>query len=162
MENCYDYFNYSISYNYLDCSNKMIVYDSLLNEINDNNIKLSITRRLQPLLLYIEELNNKILKLDISHNILLDEGLYLLAQTLQNNSKLIFLSVAYNEVSSQGIYNFLIKIFTFPNIPYIDIRGNFGSNLRCIKKVLNKLNFYQKIEFQKKIIWKGNNYFTQK
>jgi len=85
--------------------------------------------------------------------------------TLTSNNNLRFLSIAHNQACSEGIYNFLIKLLTFsPMIPYVDIRGNYGSDLTCIKKVLETIKDDSKLieEFKNKIIWYGTEPFKWK
>lgn len=124
------------------------------DESDDNNE----TEELIPLssiINQITELGDTFSKLDISHNRLLNDGLDILLDTLQSHKKLKFLSIAYNQACSKGIYNFLIRIINFSSVPYVDIRGNYGSDLACINKVLNTLDEDNKKKFKEKIIWYG-------
>ena len=168
--NCSGYFNPSIGPDYLDCSRKTITSDKLLEEIKNKLLEESeddssddgtpiSEKPLSPLLTHITDLGDTFSKLDISYNRLLDDGLCLLAQTLQNHQQLRLLSVAHNEASQQGIYDFLMKIFTFTVVPYVDIRGNYGADLAGVRKVLDALDSDQKKVFETKIIWHGTKPF---
>jgi hypothetical protein len=158
---------------HIDFSNKNITLDEILNEaLNDKSYDLSDEdvesydlsnyKPLSDYLTKITELGNTFSKLDISYNNLYSKGLDQLLDVLLNNNNLRFLSIAYNKATSKGIYNFLIKILTFSQmIPYVDIRGNYGSDLTCIKKVLETIKDDTKLteEFKNKIIWYGTEPF---
>lgn len=145
----------------INFSNKMITSDKLMKKIeefigsdNDSDEPLELIP-LSSIINQIIELDDTFSKLDISHNRLSNDGLDILVDRLQHHKKLKFLSIAYNEASYEGIFNFLIKILNFTSVPYVDIRGNYGSDLACIKKVLDTLDEDKKNVFKERIIWYG-------
>jgi len=152
---------------HIDYSNQMIIEDDLLQKIKkdmeeDDQVENlpNINNPLSSVLNQIELIKDLFISIDISNNRLLNKGLLLLADSLKRNKNLKYISIANNEVSSTGIFDFVMKIFTFPIIPYIDIRGNYGSDLQCIKKILVNLDKEKEEEFKKKIIWYGKEEFN--
>ena len=151
----------------INFSNKMITSDILIKDIydsidSDNDDELLEFILLSSIINQITELGDTFSKLDISHNRLLNDGLDMLVDRLQQHKKLKFLSIAYNDASYEGIFNFLIKILNFTSVPYVDIRGNYGSNLACIKKVLDTLDEDKKNVLKERIIWYGTEPFLWK
>jgi hypothetical protein len=154
---------------HIDYSNQMIIEDDLLQEIKkdmkeDDQVENlhNINNSLSSVLNQIELIKDLFISIDISNNRLLDKGLLLLADSLEKNNNLKYISIANNRATRSGIFDFVIKILTFPVIPYVDIRGNFGSDLQCIKKILENLDKEKEEEFKKKIIWYGKEEFNLK
>lgn len=151
----------------INFSNKMITSDKLIKDIydsidSDNDDEPLELISLSSIINQITKLGDTFSKLDISHNRLLHDGLDILVDRLQHHKKLKFLSIAYNAASYEGIFNFLIKILNFTSVPYVDIRGNYGSNLSCIKKVLDTLDEDKKSVLKERIIWYGTEPFLWK
>jgi len=147
----------------LDFSDKQITLDKFIP--NDEWSDDSYIKELIPvssIIKQITELGDTFSKLDISHNRFCDKGLNILLDTLCKHEKLKFLSIAYNAASNKGIFNFFIKILNFNSVPYVDIRGNYGSDFSCIKKVLDMIDEDKKIIFKEKIIWYGLEPFRMK
>jgi hypothetical protein len=154
---------------HIDYSNQMIIEDDLLQEIKkdmeeDDQVENlpNINNSLSSVLNQIELIKDLFISIDISNNRLLDKGLLLLADSLKKNNNLKYISIANNEATRSGIFDFVMKILNFPIIPYVDIRGNFGSDLQCIKKILENLDKEKEEEFKKKIIWYGTEKFNWK
>jgi hypothetical protein len=152
---------------HIDYSNQMIIEDDLLLEIKkdleeDDQVENlpNINNPLSSVLYQIELIKDLFISIDISNNRLLNKGLLLLADSLEKNNNLKYISIANNKATRSGIFDFVMKILTFPVIPYVDIRGNFGSDLQCIKKILENLDKEKEEEFKKKIIWYGKEEFN--
>jgi len=152
---------------HIDYSNQMIIEDDLLQEIKKDmeeedqleNLP-NINNSLSSVLNQIELIKDLFISIDISNNRLLDKELLLLADLLKKNNNLKYISIANNNATRSGIFDFVMKILNFPVIPYVDIRGNFGSDLQCIKKILENLDKEKEEEFKKKIIWYGKEEFN--
>ena len=156
---------------HIDYSNQMIIEDDLLQEIKkdmeeeeDDQVENlpNINNPLSSVLYQIELIKDLFISIDISNNTLLNKGLLLLADSLEKNNNLKYISIANNNASRSGIFDFVMKILTFPVIPYVDIRGNFGSDFQCIKKILENLDKEKEEEFKKKIVWYGTEEFNWK
>jgi len=159
---------------HIDYSNQNIIEDDLLQEIknelmvmdkddednvNENN---EILNSLSSVLYQLELIKDHFISIDISNNRLMNKGLLKLAEVLNNHKNIKYISVVNNNATSSGIFDFVMKILTFPIIPYVDIRGNFGSDLQCVKKILVNLDKEKIDEFKKKIIWYGTDEFNWK
>lgn len=168
---------------HIDYSNQNIIEDDLLQEIkkdmeeddllqeiknelmdegdednvNENN---EILNSLSSVLYQLELIKDHFISIDISNNRLMNKGLLKLAEVLNNHKNIKYISVVNNNATSSGIFDFIMKIFTFPVIPYVDIRGNFGSDLQCVKKILENIDKDKVDEFKKKIIWYGTEEFN--
>jgi hypothetical protein len=165
---------------HIDYSNQNIIEDDLLQEVkkdmeeddllqeiknelmdevnvNENN---EILNSLSSVLYQLELIKNHFISIDISNNRLMNKGLLKLAEVLNNHENIKYISVVNNKATSSGIFDFVMKILTFPIIPYVDIRGNFGFDLKCVKKILVNLDKEKIDEFKKKIIWYGTEEFN--
>jgi len=146
---------------HIDYSNQNIIEDDLLQEIknelmvmdkddednvNENN---EILNSLSSVLYQLELIKDHFISIDISNNRLMNKGLLKLAEVLNNHKNIKYISVVNNNATSSGIFDFVMKILTFPIIPYVDIRGNFGSDLQCVKKILVNLDKEKIDEFKK-------------
>lgn len=161
---------------HIDYSNQMIIEDDLLeerkNNLNeednkenneeDNEENNYILNSLSSVLLQIEQIKDLFISIDISNNRLLDKGLLLLANSLKEHKNIKYISIVNNDAIRDGIYNFVMKILDFENVPYVDIRGNFGSDLKCIKKILENIDENKQIILKEKIIWYGTEEFKWK
>lgn len=158
---------------HIDYSNQNIIEDDLLQEIknelmdededednvNENN---EILNSLSSVLYQLELIKDHFISIDISNNRLMNKGLLKLAEVLNNHKNIKYISVVNNNATSSGIFDFVMKILTFPVIPYVDIRGNFGSDLKCVKKIFENIDKEKIDEFKKKIIWYGTDEFNWK
>jgi hypothetical protein len=121
-----------------DCIN---IYISEYNEkINYSNEK----NKYIPLSLIISSIQNnkdKIIVLDLSYNLIYDNGLNLIVDILNECPNLTHLSLVNNEITLNGLINFVTKISVHKNIPYIDIRNNHISNEHYLEHIYEDLNY---------------------
>ena len=129
------------------------------DNVNENN---EIFNSLSSVLYQLELIKDHFISIDLSNNRLMNKGLLKLAEVLNNHKNIKYISVVNNNATSSGIFDFVMKILTFPIIPYIDIRGNFGSDLKCVKKIFENIDKEKIDEFKKKIIWYGTDEFNWK
>jgi hypothetical protein len=123
----------------IDFSNKCIVYDKL----NENGLTISnIINRINRL---------KIKKMNISNNLLSDEGLQVLVDELVKHNELEELDVSNNMISDIGL-RCLKKLSFCKNIKKIIIEGNYGPSEETlyelkelpIQEYMNECDFCEK------------------
>lgn len=114
--------------NDIDLSNKCIVYDFL----NDNkNISIPISE-------IINKINKlKIKKMNISNNILSDEGLQVLINELVKHNELEELDISNNMISDIGLRCIKNLLQCVPNLKKIIMTKNYGPSEETIKELIS-------------------------
>ncbi len=144
---------------YLNLSNQSIVYDQLVDRVSENitDFGLSIQQKSKPLSSYASKIKGSHKNINLSNNLLSDQGITALADILKDHDRLEYLSIANNNAGGEAIRTLLLAILPLEKLKLVDIRGNFGASQVCIKRLQTQIKEQLGEDQQNlvdKIIWK--------
>jgi len=128
----------------IDLSNNCIVYDFLNDNENISNPISEIINKINKL---------KIKKMNISNNILSDEGLEVLINELVKHNELEELDISNNKISDIGLRCIKNLLQGVPNLKKIIMTENYGPSDETIKELISWASIENQYYYEEKLIY---------
>lgn len=142
------------SLEYLDLSNQNIVYDDLGDDISSDatssDSNPSRPYCIRDVVSYLKKIKGTFKKINLSRNILSDEGLLVLVNELKDHDELEEIDLRENMISDIGLRNAkdLVKL---PKLRVLHLSGNYGPSEETITELISWAKEEEKSSLRAKI-----------
>ncbi len=110
----------------INLANHNIMYKELGENVNGSSGFVKNVFLVKEVVNYLHRMKGTFLKLNLSNNILSDEGLLELTQELKDHQDLEEVYLSNNNISDKGLQRCLKELLLLPRLKTLDISKNFG------------------------------------
>ncbi len=110
----------------INLANCNIVYAELGKSVQAQSGFIKDVRLVKDVVECLHSMKGTFTKLDLSNNLLSDEGLSAVAAELKEHTDLVEINLCNNKISDKGLQSYLKWLLLLPHLKMLDISQNFG------------------------------------